>query len=44
LSLVTRACRALGGGVQARNLPGKGCVFTIDLPERQRAPGAKTAA
>ena len=44
LSIVTRACRTLGGDVQARNLPGKGCVFTIDLPDRRHAPGAKTAA
>jgi len=32
LSIVARASRTLGGDVHVRNLPGKGCVFTMELP------------
>ena len=41
LSIVARAAKRLGGDVHARNLPGKGCVFTIELP---RVPTATAAA
>jgi signal transduction histidine kinase len=41
LSIVARASRTLGGDVQVRNRPGKGCVFTIDLPS---VPVTTTAA
>jgi len=27
-----QAVAADGGSIRVRNLPGKGCVFTIDLP------------
>jgi signal transduction histidine kinase len=32
LSISLRAARALGGEVRVRDFPGKGCVFTLDLP------------
>ena len=32
LSISRRAVQANGGTLDVRNLPGKGCVFTIDLP------------
>jgi signal transduction histidine kinase len=41
LSIVARAAKTLGGDVYARNLPGKGCVFTLEFP---RLPTATAAA
>jgi signal transduction histidine kinase len=32
LSISHKAVSAIGGAISSRNLPGKGCVFTIDLP------------
>jgi signal transduction histidine kinase len=32
LSISRRAVEANGGKLSVKNLPGKGCVFTIDLP------------
>ena len=32
LSISRRAVKASGGEIHTRNVPGKGCVFTIDLP------------
>ena len=32
LSISRRAVAANGGEIRALSLPGKGCVFTIDLP------------
>jgi len=32
LSISLRAVAAIGGTLQVRDLPGTGCVFTIDLP------------
>jgi len=32
LSIARKAVRAHGGEVYVRNMPGKGCVFTIDVP------------
>jgi signal transduction histidine kinase len=37
LSISRRGVEAHGGTLHVRNLPGKGCVFTIDLP-RQKSP------
>ena len=37
LSICTKAMRTMGGEMRIRDLPGKGCVFTLDLP-RQPAP------
>jgi signal transduction histidine kinase len=43
LSIARKAVRAHGGDIHIRNLPGRGCIFTIDLPlaaaqEAQLAP------
>ena len=32
LSIARKAVRAHGGEISIRNMPGKGCVFTIDVP------------
>lgn len=32
LAIARRAVRAQGGDVRLRNLPGRGCIFTIELP------------
>jgi signal transduction histidine kinase len=32
LSIARRAARAHGGDIQIRNMPGRGCVFAIDVP------------
>jgi signal transduction histidine kinase len=34
LSISNRGIEASGGSLRVRNLPGKGCVFTIDLPRQ----------
>jgi signal transduction histidine kinase len=34
LSIALRAARANSGDIHVRDVPGKGCVFTIDLPRR----------
>jgi signal transduction histidine kinase len=34
LSIARNAVRANSGGIHVRDLPGTGCVFTIDLPKR----------
>jgi signal transduction histidine kinase len=35
LSISRRGVEANGGKIDVRNIPGKGCVFTIDLPRRE---------
>ncbi len=37
LSIGRKAVEALGGKLLARNIPGAGCVFTIDLPQKKAA-------
>jgi signal transduction histidine kinase len=32
LSICQRGAAAIGGTIEVRNLPGKGCVFTVELP------------
>ena len=32
LSIARKAVRANGGDIHIHNIPGKGCVFTIDVP------------
>jgi signal transduction histidine kinase len=32
LSIARKAVRAHGGDILIRNIPGKGCVFAIDVP------------
>lgn len=34
LTITRNAIEAHGGNLSVRDLPGKGCVFTVDLPER----------
>jgi signal transduction histidine kinase len=40
LSIALRAARANSGDLHVRDVPGKGCVFTIDLPRRAPPPKA----
>ena len=40
LTICRRAAQANGGELHARDLPGKGCVFTLDLPLHR--PGARS--
>lgn len=40
LSISRRAVEASGGKLSVRDLPGVGCVFTIDLPRVLNADGA----
>lgn len=35
LSICVKAARAMDGELRVRNLPDKGCVFTLDLPRQQ---------
>jgi signal transduction histidine kinase len=39
LSISVKAARANAGDITVRDLPGKGCVFTLDLPRGQDAVG-----
>ena len=41
LSMARQAVRAHGGDITIRNMPGRGCIFAIDLP---LADGAKSVA
>ena len=38
LSICKRSVEANGGVLSARNMPGRGCVFTIELPRRSMLP------
>lgn len=40
LSICFKAVHALGGQLVVRDVPGKGCIFTIDLP-REAAPSTR---
>ncbi len=42
LSIARHAVQAHGGDIQVRNLPGKGCVFAVDLPVAE-SPAAALA-
>jgi len=50
LSICFKAAKANGGEIRVRDLPGKGCVFTLDLPRKPPPPlsavggGAKRTA
>lgn len=37
LSIARRAARAHGGDIQIRNMPGRGCIFAIDVPLAARS-------
>jgi len=39
LAIVARSVKALGGEVRVRNLPGKGCIFTVELPRSLTTEG-----
>lgn len=32
LAIATRAIKAINGGIRVRDLPGKGCIFIVELP------------
>jgi signal transduction histidine kinase len=32
LAIARQGVAANGGGINARNIPGRGCIFTIELP------------
>ncbi len=38
LSISRRAVQASGGEIRTRDIPGKGCIFTIDLPSAVQLP------
>ena len=38
LSICSKAVKAIAGELRVRDLPGKGCVFTIDLPKQPPPP------
>ncbi|MEO8796932.1 MAG: HAMP domain-containing sensor histidine kinase [Polyangiaceae bacterium] len=38
LAICVKAMKAIGGELHIRDLPGKGCVFTIDLPKQPPPP------
>jgi signal transduction histidine kinase len=40
LAICARAASANGGEVRVKDLPGKGCVFTLDLPKSSLPPSA----
>lgn len=45
LSIARKAVRAHGGDIHIRNLPGAGCIFTVDMPlAGQEAPSARGSA
>jgi signal transduction histidine kinase len=37
LSISRKGVEAMGGTIAVRDLPGKGCIFTIDLPRLPQA-------
>jgi len=40
LAICRKAAKANGGEIRVRNIPGKGCVFTLDLPRKPPPGGA----
>jgi signal transduction histidine kinase len=38
LSISRRATEAIGGQIRTRNLPGRGCIFEVELPLAAPAP------
>ena len=38
LSICLKAAKANGGAIRVRDIPGKGCVFTLDLPRKPPPP------
>jgi len=44
LAIAKQAAEAHGGEIRVHDLPGKGCVFVIDLPERPPGAGGSSTA
>jgi signal transduction histidine kinase len=44
LTIAREGVSANGGEIKVRNLPGQGCIFTIELPRRPAAAGTLDAA
>jgi len=40
LAICLKAVRAMAGELRVRDLPGKGCIFTIDLPKQPPPPSS----
>jgi signal transduction histidine kinase len=40
LAICLKAVKAIGGDLRIRDLPGKGCVFTVDLPKQPPPPSS----
>ena len=38
LAICLKAAKAIGGDLRVRDMPGKGCVFTLDLPKQPPPP------
>ena len=43
LSICRKAAKTNHGEIRVRDIPGKGCVFTLDLPRSTRVPVANTS-
>ena len=44
LTIALRAVRANGGSIHVQDLPGTGCIFTIELPRQAPSSGPKLRA
>jgi signal transduction histidine kinase len=44
LTIVRKSVAANSGEVRVRNLPGKGCIFTIDLPRADSGPASRQSS
>ena len=44
LAIASRSVLASGGEIRVRSLPGRGCIFTIDLPRLAREPAVADGA
>ncbi len=42
LSICRKAAKANGGEIRVRDIPGKGCIFTLDLPRSAPPPPVRT--
>jgi signal transduction histidine kinase len=38
LAICAKAAKAMAGELRLRDLPGRGCVFTVDLPKQPSPP------
>jgi C4-dicarboxylate-specific signal transduction histidine kinase len=44
LIIARRGVEANGGALRVRDLPGKGCVFTVEIPRAHQPRGAEAPA